>query len=458
MDLRLERRSALKTAVLVLGEGLLIFGCTLIVRVWQDTAVFPFTSSTIPFFNAAIFTLLCQMCIYFCGLYYPGLRFRLLEQFVGLAEALIIAFAIALIWLLIIGRSVNPEAIFLVFGLLLFLSKAWRLLLEKVFATGFFSQRIIFLGTNECVRKIYQALTSEQKAKQGDKPLTVVAIADWQGSSCSFALQPETPYVALNNCFELVALTEKYKTRKVMVCKQVADTMTAEEVCTLKHQGIQFCVDDDMHEAITGWRDPAGLDPRKLVFSESFQHSMRRFFKRTSDIVIAAMLLVILSPVMLAIIVKLKWSSTGKVFETRPCVGLRKKCFNRYFFSFSKPVSNAFLHRYLPGLPQLWNVLYGDMSLVGPCPIAPDESEKIIRDVLIFDERYTVRPGITGWAQVNCTGYAPDTHFRRMFGYDLFYLGHLSLFMDIVVLMRINMPQMPAGFLVEDDSLLLREK
>jgi lipopolysaccharide/colanic/teichoic acid biosynthesis glycosyltransferase len=360
--------------------------------------------------------------------------------------------------LLLIGRSVNPEATFLVFGLLLVLSKAWRLFLQKVFATGVFSQRIIFLGTNECVRKIYMALTCQQKAKQGDNPLTAVAIADWQGSSCSFALQPETPYVALNTCSELVALTEKINTRKVMVCKQVADSMTAEEVCTLKHQGVQFCVDDEMHEAITGWRDPAGLDPRKLVFSESFQHSIRRFFKRTSDIVIAAMLLVILSPVMLAIIVKRKWSSAGKVFKTRPCVGMRKKSFNRYFFSFSKPISNALFDKFVPGLPQLWNVLCGDMSLVGPLPITPDESETITRDLLIFDERYTVRPGMTGWAQVNCTGDASATHFKHMFGYDLFYLGHLSLFMDIVVLMRASVPQMSAGVLVEDNSFLLREK
>jgi lipopolysaccharide/colanic/teichoic acid biosynthesis glycosyltransferase len=90
------------------------------------------------------------------------------------------------------------------------------------------------------------------------------------------------------------------------------------------------------------------------------------------------------------------------------------------------------LRRYrLDELPQLWNILVGDLSLVGPRPEQPEIVERLRRDVAFYDARHTVRPGLTGWAQIN-GGYAgSDDEVRTKLQYDLYYVKHQSLRLDL---------------------------
>ncbi|RJQ80696.1 MAG: hypothetical protein C4519_09655 [Desulfobacteraceae bacterium] len=452
MGLQFEHRSALKAVLLVLGESLIIFGSALLIKVWQDSAGLSFAFTSNPYLNAFIFTLLCQASIYFCGLYDPGLQFGWIEQLIGLVQAFAIAFTIMLLVLVFIGRIIDPVNFLLGFLTLLAFSKAWRLLIFKLSATGFFRPNIILLGTDGPVREIYNAsLTESQTANAKPRACNfkIVAVADAKTFSGGPAIHQETPYSALQSCKELPELVCNYKTSKVIICKQLADSLSAHEVCSLKHKGIQLCTADAILEAITGRREPAELDPKELILSDSFQHSIRRCFKRCGDIVIASILLVFLSPLILAVGINLKLRKAGRVFETQPCVGFRKNLFTRYLFSFpTKTSSNQFPGRRIQALPQLWNILKGDMSLVGPCPIGPQQAEKISHELPIFDERFTVRPGLTGWAQVNCDCDGSNKTIKHMFGYDLFYLKHLSLFLDIVVLARTTRLHEPCGQLV----------
>ncbi|MEL0206067.1 MAG: sugar transferase, partial [Alphaproteobacteria bacterium] len=86
--------------------------------------------------------------------------------------------------------------------------------------------------------------------------------------------------------------------------------------------------------------------------------------------------------------------------------------------------------------PQLVNVLRGDMSLIGPRPEQADLVDRLSRDIPLFPFRHSVRPGITGWAQV-CQGYAYDVRSSsEKLTYDLYYVKHLSLMLDLMILLR----------------------
>ncbi len=90
----------------------------------------------------------------------------------------------------------------------------------------------------------------------------------------------------------------------------------------------------------------------------------------------------------------------------------------------------------LDALPQLWNILRGDMSLVGPRPFVPEQEAECVRAIPGYELRWQVPPGATGWAQVHRGDCAPLEDNREKLAYDLFYVKHLSVALDLVILFQ----------------------
>ncbi len=178
-------------------------------------------------------------------------------------------------------------------------------------------------------------------------------------------------------------------------------------------------------------------------------------FKRLLDLAITLLLvpLSILVGIPAAIAVKL--TSTGPVIYRQPRVGRGGKLFTLYklrtMFNDSEATGPRFaslddpritpLGRFLrklrlDELPQLWNVIRGDLSLVGPRPEQEKFVEQFAREIPFYTDRHLVRPGITGWAQVNY-GYAETTDQTvEKLKYDLFYVKHMSVWMDVRIVLR----------------------
>ena len=174
------------------------------------------------------------------------------------------------------------------------------------------------------------------------------------------------------------------------------------------------------------------------------------FLKRTMDIIGSALILVLASPLMLACAIGVKLSSPGPVIFAQERVGLNKKTFTMYKFrsmrvnteentAWSQNSDNrrtkfgSFIRKYsLDEFPQFWNVLKGDMSLVGPRPELPFFVGRFKEEVPLYMVKHQVRPGITGWAQVN--GLRGDTSIRERIDHDLYYIEHWSLNFDIKIL------------------------
>ena len=176
-----------------------------------------------------------------------------------------------------------------------------------------------------------------------------------------------------------------------------------------------------------------------------------RFMKRSFDIAASLILMVLLSPLMASAALAIRLSSPGPVIYRQERVGRNKKNFVMYKFrsmDANAPGENttwgtkndsrrtrvgAFLRKFsIDELPQLFNVLKGDMSLVGPRPDRPFFVEKFRDEVPLYMLKHLVRPGITGWAQVN--GWRGDTSIMERVKCDLFYIENWSFFLDIKIL------------------------
>ena len=181
------------------------------------------------------------------------------------------------------------------------------------------------------------------------------------------------------------------------------------------------------------------------------KHRMWLEMKRVLDVIVAGIMLAVLIIPMGIIALAIRLDSPGPVFFRQARVTQYGRIFRIYKFrtmvdNASKlgaavTVDNdsritkvgAFLRKYrMDEFPQLFNVLKGDMSLVGPRPERPQYVEKFREEIPRYMIKHQVRPGMTGWAQVN--GYRGDTSIRKRIEYDLYYIENWTLGLDIKIL------------------------
>jgi sugar transferase (PEP-CTERM system associated) len=243
----------------------------------------------------------------------------------------------------------------------------------------------------------------------------------------------------------VVALTEK------------RGALPTKELVRCRVKGIQIIEGASFYEMLTGRFIVKQINPAWLIFSEGFYKSRtRRFLKRSTDIILSIALLILLSPLIVAIAILIKIDSKGPVIFSQERLGKNKKTY--LIHKFRSMVSDAEKHsgpvwakdndsritrvgRYIrkwrmDEIPQLWNVLKGDMSFVGPRPEREFFVKKLEDIIPYFTERFSVKPGVTGWAQV-CYSYGASVEDAiEKLNYDLFYIKNMSIFMDFMIIMR----------------------
>ncbi|HHY26989.1 MAG TPA: undecaprenyl-phosphate glucose phosphotransferase [Desulfitobacterium dehalogenans] len=179
---------------------------------------------------------------------------------------------------------------------------------------------------------------------------------------------------------------------------------------------------------------------------------LKAFAKRSFDITVSFVGLIIFLPLLLTIIIGIKLDSPGPVFFAQERVGLNKRNFMMYKFRSMKvqiteksdkewttkedtrktKFGNILRKASLDELPQLWNVLKGDMSLVGPRPERPYFVSQFKEKIPRYMIKHHVRPGITGWAQVN--GWRGDTSIRKRIEFDIYYIENWTFMFDLKIL------------------------
>lgn len=199
------------------------------------------------------------------------------------------------------------------------------------------------------------------------------------------------------------------------------------------------------------------LDPSWLIYSDGFRVSsaMNGILKRALDILASLFLLVLTLPTMLLVAAAIRLESPGRIFYKQERVGRNGTTFEIYKFRTMRTDAEtagvpqwaslrdpritrigSFLRKMrIDELPQVLNVLRGDMSFVGPRPERPFFVQSLSSDIAFYQERHRVRPGITGWAQINYPYGASIEDAKAKLSYDLYYIKNFSLMFDLLIIL-----------------------
>jgi sugar transferase (PEP-CTERM system associated) len=233
--------------------------------------------------------------------------------------------------------------------------------------------------------------------------------------------------------------------------------MPVEKLLELKKQGIRIQDGVELYEFVTGKVALHALRPSWLLFGHGFQVARwYLLYKRMTSFLLASVLLVAMLPVMAVIALLVHISSPGPVIFRQRRVGKNGKAFVLYKFRSMYcdteeddrcvPVAEndervTHVGRWirasrLDELPQLWNIVRGDMHFVGPRPFVPDQEKECLQHIPFYSQRWSVMPGATGWAQVNRAYCANLDDNADKLAYDLFYIKNISIGLDLLILFK----------------------
>ena len=242
---------------------------------------------------------------------------------------------------------------------------------------------------------------------------------------------------------------------------EIAITLGLNEYSKLEHivaecekSGVHTKFIPDYHSLIPNrpyTEDLMGL-PMINIRYVPLSNTMNALAKRTIDIIGSFCGIVVLSPLLLIVAIIIKLTSKGPVIFKQERVGLHNKTFKMYKFRTMRvqqpgeemkawtvkddprvtKVGKFFRKTSIDELPQLFNILKGDMSIVGPRPERPQFVDKFKEEIPRYMIKHQVRPGLTGWAQVN--GYRGDTSIRKRIDYDLYYIENWTMGFDFKIM------------------------
>ena len=249
----------------------------------------------------------------------------------------------------------------------------------------------------------------------------------------------------------------KHRATEIVVATDDRRGLPVSQLLQCRVAGIHVIDYLDFIERETEAVDLNALQPGWLIFSDGFRRSLlRRVCKRSFDIVSSLGLLLFTLPLLLLAALLIVIESPGPVLYRQQRVGLGGRPFvllklrsmradaekdgaPRWAQTADPRVTRVgrFIRRArIDELPQLWNVLQGDMSFVGPRPERPAFVDDFCQQIPFYAERHCVKPGITGWAQTNYPYGASLEDARNKLSYDLYYAKNHGLFLDLIILLQ----------------------
>jgi sugar transferase (PEP-CTERM system associated) len=443
-------------AVLLVGESLVILLALTTALALQSGGGFPAVMPPLPVeMKALLITLVCQVCLHYSDLYEPNSGAAGRELLTRLLQALGIAsLALALIyWLLpelrlstgmVVGSVVALVVLLLVWRRAMDAAAAW---LRQAYPGG---ERLLVLGSGQRAAELLQEL--RLRPQLGLAPVGLVRDGDGEDGE----MRDGVPVVGRLD--ELDRLLETYRPQRIVIALQERRSqLPLARLMAARAAGVQIEEAPTLFERITGRVALDSVLPSWLILSEGFrQPRWFNVYQRVTSGLGAALGLVVLSPVMLLTAVAIKLDSRGPAIYKQERVGLNGRTFNILKFRSMRVdaengtgpvwarerdprvtrVGHWLRKLRLDELPQLFNVLRGEMRIVGPRPERPVFVEGFRKVIPYYEMRHSVPPGITGWAQVNRDYGASLDDAREKLEFDLFYIKNLSIWLDLFILFQ----------------------
>jgi sugar transferase (PEP-CTERM system associated) len=439
----------------VIGEGIFIF-TSIYIASWMILGTKLLNVYGYQTLKIILITIVCQICLYYNDLYELKLTENIKELGLRLIQALgFAAIVLAVIYFFVPKVIVGTGTFLISIGIIILIIVSWRFCYAIVLDRGLFNTRIMLLGSADLIGKIRQEI-SERKDCGYD---IIAEVPDTKRKFKSEYDRLKNPANIIGRKYEgLSALAGKRNIEKIIVAmEENRNNFPTNELLQCRVNGIEVLDGNSFYEMLTGKLVVKAINPSWLIFSDGFRKSRtERLLKRSADLLLACLMLIVLFPLIVVIALLIKLDSKGPVIFSQERVGQNGKIYEVHKFrsmvedaeKISGPVwAQDDDHRItrvgkiirklrMDELPQLWNVLKGEMSFVGPRP----EREHFVKEleglIPYYKERHTVKPGITGWAQVSYGyGASVDDAIEKL-NYDLFYIKNMSFFMDLMIVLK----------------------
>jgi sugar transferase (PEP-CTERM system associated) len=442
----MKKHYPVQSILFFLGEGCIIFlTINIIYLAFVNWSILP-EDIWLNVVRSVIVTGVFQLSLYFFDLYHPNLVASQSEIFSRMIQAfgfgcIILAGFYYFIPSLIISTSIF-WTFYAVVCLILF---GWRTLYSFILKKRLFASPIIILGTGKISAKIVDLLATKR-----DSDFRIAAFVG-QGTP---QLNPDNVPV-IQNSDSLLSITRKYKSNIIVVAiDDRRHNMPIQDLMDCKFHGVSIKDGISFFESISGRISVENVNPTWFIFAEGFQMRQITFLiKRFLDIIISTIGLLITSPISMLTAICIKLESPGSVLYSQERIGERGSTFFIYKFrsmcqdsekngavwarendSRVTKIGKFIRKSRIDEIPQMWNVLKGDMSFVGPRPERPIFVDELVKKIPYYSLRHAIKPGLTGLAQIRYQYGASEEDALRKLEYDIYYMKNLSILFDLFII------------------------
>ncbi len=356
--------------------------------------------------------------------------------------------ALSAIFFLVPALSLWRSNLFYAMGITIVALIFLRILLGKTLGSQAFKRRIVVLGAGPRAERL------KQLARRSGAGFAVVGYVSM--SETNRVIPEAISRDAIYNLADHVVLLNASEV--VLALEERRNALPLKDLLRIKTTGVHVNDTSTFLERETGRVDLDSVNPSWLIFSDGFSSGrmLSGVFKRLFDIIASLALLVLALPLIALTAIAVRLESKGPAFYRQQRVGLYGVHFDclkirsmrtdaevagtAVWAEKNDPritrVGNIIRKLRIDELPQCWSVLKGEMSFVGPRPERPQFVEDLETKLPYYAERHMVKPGITGWAQINYPYGASIEDSRQKLEYDLYYAKNYSPFLDLLILLQ----------------------
>ena len=400
------------------------------------------------FLKALLIVVCIQLCLYYFDLYDLKIFRSNLELGIRLLQSLgvssiLLAFLYYLFPFLIIGRGIFLGSLCFV-GLVIV---SWRIIYNHILRTRQLDEKIMIIGSGALAKEIAKEII--EKADTGFNIIGFIAEnPDRVGEKL---INPSI----IGDQSQIFDIAKREKVNRIIVALEERRGMFPQcQLLECKMRGIVIEEGIEFYEHLTGKLQVESLRPSFLIFSDGFKKSeLSMGLKRITGFILSLIGLILLSPLILVVSILIKIDSPGPVFYKQERVGKSGKIFK--LLKFRSMVDNAetngpvwaenddkritrigrWIRKWrIDEVPQMLNVLRGDMAFVGPRPERPYFVDQLKKEIPFYDQRFSVKPGVTGWAQIKYRYGASKEDALEKLKYDLYYIKNLSSLFDLLII------------------------
>jgi sugar transferase (PEP-CTERM system associated) len=392
----------------------------------------------------------CQMCLHYADLYdlprIQDVREFLLRLLLAVGATSVI---LAILYSWFPRWMIGPGVLLLAGMLVISFVPSWRLMYAWLTSLVAPRERLLIVGTNPAAVE----LARELHDRRYELGVEIVGFAD-----SNVARIGQTVLGHVVGAVEDVPamIRDSGADRIVVSLSDARGKLPMDQLLDIRLQtNVTFDHLASVYEEYTGKIAVETLRPSWFIFSPGFRKTrLLLLSKRALDVVLALIALVVTAPVALAAAAVVKLTSPGGVLYRQDRVGLNGRVFTIYKLRTMRadaeagtgpiwstlndarvtPVGRFLRKTRVDELPQLWNVLRGDMSFVGPRPERPQFVAQLTAAIPFFSQRHVLKPGITGWAQIHHSYAASVEDSIEKLQFDLYYIKNLSLWLDVLIL------------------------